>query len=110
VGPHPGVAIGLKLQSNRQLVGEIGAGGPCPAHLGLGAEQVLHVVPDFVRQNVGLGEVSGRSEAPLQLLVEPEVDVDLLVRGTVERSGGRLGESARGLHRVPEEHQLGRPV
>src|SRR5262249_46246385 len=47
------------------------------------------------------------AEAALQLVVEAEVDVDLLIARTVERTGRRLAEPAGRLHLVAEENELG---
>ena len=48
------------------------------------------MVPVFVRQHVALGERSAfRPELRLRILEEPEVDVDLLVGGAVERADVR---------------------
>src|SRR6266545_1226700 len=80
------------------------------AHLLVDPGQVLDVVPELVREHVGLREVAGRSEALLELLIEPEVDVGLLVDGAVERSHGGLAGAAAGLGGVREQHQLGRLI
>ena len=64
-------------------------------------------MPDLVRDHVGLGEISRRIEAVAQVAVEAQIDVDLLIRGTVERPDRRLRETAGRLHRAGEQHQLG---
>src|SRR5262249_56320842 len=63
-------------------------------------------MPQLVRQDVSLGELPGRAEAVTQLVVEAKVDVDLVVAGTVERPAGGLGEAARGIDAVAEQHQV----
>jgi hypothetical protein len=64
------------------------------------------MMTDFVRDDVSLREISGRSEALAQLAVEAEIDVDPAVARAVKGSGRRLGEAACGFHRVAEEHQV----
>ena len=54
-------------------------------------------MPELVRDHVRLREVSRRAELVLQLVVEPEVDVDLLVVGAVEGPHRRLPDAAAGL-------------
>ena len=39
------------------------------------------MVADLVRDDVGLGEVTGRAERRVELLEEAEVEVDLAVAG-----------------------------
>ena len=97
VAPHAGEAVGLQLQAHRQLVG-LASVPPAAAapHLVVDAEQVLHVVADLVRDDVGLGEVAGRAEAPFQLVVEAEVDVDL-----AGRAGSRTAPPPTGRCRRP---------
>jgi hypothetical protein len=68
---------------------------------------VLHVMTDLVREHIRLREIARRAEALLQLFVKGEIDVDLLVFRTVERSRGRLRVAARGVGGVAEKHQLG---
>jgi hypothetical protein len=52
------------------------------------------VVADFVRQDIRLREVARRPEATPQLLVEAQIDVDLAIAGTVERTARGFSESA----------------
>src|SRR5262249_7775142 len=59
--------------------------------LGQDAEQVLHVVTDLVRDHVGLRELTGlaadvaAAKARRDLIEERGVEIDLLVRRTIER-------------------------
>ena len=48
--------------------------------------QRLHVMAELVRDDVGLGEVTGCAEALTQLVEEPEVQIDVLITRTVERA------------------------
>ena len=77
--PHPGVTVRLQLGSDALTVSS-----PAAARLE-DSQQVLHVVPVFVGQDVGLGERAAfRTEPRLKLLEEPQVDVDTLVNRTVK--------------------------
>ena len=108
VRPDAGQAIGLQLEPHRQRVGLLlRRRAAARLHLLGDAEQVLHVMPDLVRDHVGLREIARRLEALAQLAVEAEVDVDLLIGRAVERTHRRLREAARRLHRAGEQHQLG---
>ena len=60
LGPDPGVAVGLQFERHRELVLACRVALHLPPHLGLGAEQVLHVVAVLVGQHVRLGELRPR--------------------------------------------------
>ena len=48
------------------------------------AEKILHVMTDFVRNDIGLGKLTGRAE-PLGHLVEKgKIQIDLIVTGAVK--------------------------
>src|SRR5581483_1038772 len=89
--PDAGVAVGLQLGADGAALRPLR--GPRAER----AEQVLRVVPVLVRDHVRLGERAALcAEAIVQLLVEAEVDVDVLVRRTVERPDvRRRGAAAR---------------
>ena len=86
VGPHPGIAIGLKLDRDLLLVAVRSA-----AQLAL---EVLDVVADFVGDDIGLGEIARRAEAAAQFVEEGRVDVNALVGRAVERPHRRLRRAA----------------
>ena len=65
------------------------------------------MVADFVRDDVGLGEIAGNAEAAFQLVEETQVEIDFLVFGTIERSDGGAGKTAGRLHRAVEQHEFG---
>jgi hypothetical protein len=110
VRPHPGVAVGLQLGPDRQRVGGLRLLLFQPAQLLGDAGQQLDVVPEFVGNHVGLGEVPGDAELPLQLVEEGQVQVHGLVGWAVERAGlGRL-VAAAGPDRGAEQDQPGRVV
>ncbi len=56
--------------------------------------QRLDVVADLVREDVRLSEVPWRSELPLQIAEEPEIEIDLAIGRAVERAGRSLREPA----------------
>ncbi len=65
---------------HRQPVAVDFAGPLAHLHHALGdAEQRLQVMPDFVGDDVGLGEVARGAELLVELAEELEVDVDLLI-------------------------------
>lgn len=68
------------------------------------------MVADLMGDHVGLREFARGPESLLQFIKETEIEVDLLVTGTVERTGGRIGPAAGRLNRVAEKHQLGMAV
>ena len=87
MSPHAGVAVGLQLETHRQRVRAARIRTLHLPHLPFGAGQRLHVVADLVREDVGLREVARRAEAALQLVEEPEIEIDLAIARTVERPG-----------------------
>ena len=110
VAPDSCEAVGLELQTDRQSVGLLGIALLLGAHLGLDAQQLLQVMASLVRDDVRLRELALDPELLFQLSQEPEVEVDPLVGGAVERTdlGGGLPAS-RG-RRAVEERQLRRLV
>jgi hypothetical protein len=62
LGPDAGVAVGLQFQQHRELVLVGRVALHLPPHVGLGAEQVLHVVAVLVGQHVRLRELALRAE------------------------------------------------
>ena len=94
VAPHTGKAVCLKLEPHRQGVLLIGVGLLEPPHLRFDAEQFLDVMPELVREHVGLREIARRTEALLQLSEEAQIEIDDLIGGTVERAGCGLREAA----------------
>src|SRR5829696_7723854 len=68
---------------------------------------MLDVMTELMCKDVRLREVAARAEPILQLVVKPEIDVDLLIYRAVERSHRGLRISAGRLCRVPEENELG---
>ena len=65
---------------------------------------------DFVRNDVGARKIAGRAEALRQLVEKSEVEVDVLVAGTIERSRRRAREAAGGLDLTTKQNQLRRLI
>src|SRR5262249_15124979 len=111
VSPDTRETISLQLQPNRQcvrltVVRSFTSGGD---RLG-DTQQVLHVVPDFMRHDVRLREVAGSAKPFLEFAEKREVEVDLAIGGAVERSNLRPAEAARGLSGAVEQHEHWRHV
>jgi hypothetical protein len=47
-----------------------------------------------VRDDVRFGEVAGSAEAAAQFVEEPEIEIHIMIGGTVKRTADRLSESA----------------
>ena len=104
--PEPGVAVRLELDANLPAL---------RARVAIGtredAGQVLDVMPVLVREDVRLGERPAASaELRLELVEEPEVDVDVAVARAVERACRRRCRAASCLDAVLEEARLRRLV
>ena len=69
---------------------------------------------DLVRDHVGAGKLAGfaaaSSKAPLQVLEERRIEIDLLVARTIERPHRALRSSASRARRAREHHELGRAI
>ncbi len=108
VGPHTRQAIGLQLLAYQQAA--IALHLPpllaCFLDFRRHAEQRLHMVSDFVGNDVGLGEVSGGGEALGHFLEETHVQIDLPVCRAIERTGRRRGKAAGRVDPAAEQHQF----
>src|SRR5438309_11894537 len=69
------------------------------------ADQFLYVVSDFVSQDVGAGELSGRMQLALHVAEEQEIDVDAFVARAIERSHGGAGQPAGRVDPAAEKMQ-----
>src|SRR5919197_2865972 len=66
------------------------------------------MVAVFMRHHIALGErASPRAEPCLQLLEEPEVEIDVLVDRTVEGPDVGRRRPAAGLRLLAEDHRVG---
>src|SRR5260370_2449196 len=115
----PREAIGLQLDVHLDVVRRRPAAGGALRLLRLGqnAEQILHVMSDLVRDDVGLRKLARLAadvaavETRRDLAAERGVEIDLLVGGTVEGSHGALRFSApTGLRRAALENEHAGPV
>jgi len=89
----------LELGPNRLALGSLLAAGLVQRSL-----EILDAVPIFVGKDIGLRKwPSLGPEVGLELLEEPEVDIDELVRRAVEGAGLARRGAARGIGRVGEE-------
>src|SRR5690349_22393368 len=61
---------------------------------------------DFMRHYIRLREITGRVEPLPQLLIERQIDVDLLVAGTIKRSNRRTGNATRRTHLVRKQDEV----
>src|SRR5215471_8225122 len=105
MGPDPREAIGLQLERDLEAVRSLAT----RLRLAYGirrAEQVLHVVPDFVPDHVGLRELARPAELR-EVREERRVEIDPVIRGTVERPDRGRRVAASGFHRAVEERELG---
>src|SRR3990172_376181 len=110
-GPDSGKAVRLELQPDQETVPlHLAHAGAVVPDLLRNPQKVLHVVADFVCDHIRLSEIPLGVETILQFPVEAQVDVDLLVPGTIKGTDGRLGEAAGGLGCVREQDQLRFPV
>ena len=100
VRPYAGQTIGLQLDLHLQVIGRRPVALALDAlYLRQDAEQVLHVMPDLVRDYIGLCELAGLAaaavETGLQVSEKRRVEVNVLIVGAVERAHRRLSEPAR---------------
>src|SRR5204862_6806850 len=102
VAPDTGIAVGLELERHRQRILLIRTRRLSSPHLRVGAHKRLHVMSELVGDDVGAREITRRPETALQLAEEPQIEVDLVIRGAVEGAGRGLREPAAGLVGVAE--------
>jgi hypothetical protein len=91
-GPNAGEKICLQLEPDGELIvlGFTDPTAQCLHTIG-NAEQILHVVSDFVSDNVSLCEISACTEALLQQTVKTEVDVNASTFRAIERTARATG-------------------
>ena len=105
--PDTGEEIRLELEPDGELIVFCLADAAACAVQAIGdAEQLLHMMPDFVGDDVSLREIARRPEAITQLPVKAQVDVNTPILRAIERTAGPAGETATGSDLVREENQL----
>lgn len=81
MSPDASEAIGLQLNAHRRLVLALAL------NLNLRrADQILHVVTNFVRDDIGLREIARRAQTITHQIIEARVDVEFVVARAVERT------------------------
>ena len=68
-------------------------------------EQILNVMSNFVGYDVGLCEIASCTQAFLELTEKTEVDVNVSIFWTIERTGCATSEPAAGLNQIREKHE-----
>ena len=76
------------------------------AHFGLNPQQLLHVMADFMRDNVALSKITVSAKLAFHVIVKREIDIDGAVCRAVERPHHRLPGTASGAGCAPVHHQL----
>src|SRR5262245_5143245 len=105
--PHSGKTIGLQFQPHGGVIRTPSARLLLVrANLITDTQQILNMMPDFVRDDVCLREIAWRMEAIFQFLKETGVEVDLLIRRTIERTHRCLTKAACGLHSASEQDEF----
>src|SRR5262249_37110129 len=69
------------------------------------AEQILHVMANFMRDYVRLREIASGTETILEFAKKSEVDVNASIFWTIKRTGGAASEPATGPGLVCKEHE-----
>src|SRR5215475_4805647 len=105
--PNAGEKICLQLEADRQpIVFSFADPTTRRLHTIGNAEQILHVMSNFVRYDVRLREIASCTQAVLEFTKKSQVDVNASIFWTIERTGRAAGEPAAGPSLVREEHQL----
>ena len=110
VSPDASEAVCLQFEADGELVGGLRILLLRSPYFAFDAQQLLHVMSNFVSQHIGLSEISRCAEALLQFIVEAQIDINLLVLGAVEWTGGGLGQTAGRIDGVSKQDQLGMAV
>ena len=108
--PDAREAIGLQLERDLQAVASGLARAPLRrAHLVRRAEQVLHVMADFVADHIRLREVARTAETR-EIREERGVEIHAAIGRAIERSDRGRRVAAGRLHGAVEQRELGRFV
>src|SRR6185312_8171178 len=105
-GPNACQKICLQLEPDRELiVFRLTHSTARRLYTIANTEQILHVMSNFVGDDVGLCEIASCTQAFLELTEKTEVDVNASILRTIKRTSGAAGEPATGLNQVREEHE-----
>ncbi len=95
IAPYTCKAVCLQLNTHRHLV------SLCWAHLlthlieaRKNTEQVLNVMPHFMRNHIGIGKVAGCTKLIGQFIEESQIKIKLAVTGAIKRTRCRRGHTA----------------
>jgi hypothetical protein len=111
MGPDAGEVVGLEFEADGEfVVFGFAYAALYLVHLVGDAEEVLHVMTDFVGDDVGLGKVTRGAQLISEIAIEAEIDVDFLIGRAIERAGLGTGEATTGLDFAREEHKARLPV
>lgn len=95
VSPNAGETIGLQFDPDR---------GPPGLQY---TQKFLHMVADLMGDHISLRELTRCAESPFELIKELEIQVDLLVAGAIERTGGSLSNAAARTQGMAKKIQFG---
>ena len=105
--PNAGKKICLQLEPDREPIVFSFTDPPSHRLHTIGnAEQILHVMSNFVRDDVGLRKIASCTQAILEFMEKTQVDVNASIFWTIERTSGPAREPAAGPNLVREDHQL----
>src|SRR5215471_13950954 len=105
--PNAGQKICLQLEPDRELVVFSFTDAPSHRlHTITDTEQILHMMSHFMRDDVGLCEISSGTQALLEFIEKPEIDVNAPIFRTIERTSRATGETTAGLSLVCEEDKF----
>src|SRR5581483_3179820 len=106
-GPHTCKAVRLQLQAHAECIRlRIICAQPLLIHTAEDAEQVLHVMTDFMADDIRVRELSRRTELSGHEVEKAEIEIHDAVVRTVERAGCRFALTAGRRITVPEEPQV----
>src|SRR5687768_1574518 len=66
---------------------------------------MLHVMAYLMRDHIGLSKISRRVEPPAQLFIERQVDIDLLVTGTIKRTNSGARPATSRINAIRKKHE-----
>ena len=105
-GPDAGIAIGLQFQPDGQGIAlRLACRLLCAADLIRGAEQVLDVMAELVRDDIIAREVALRAEPVGEFIEEAGVEINAIIGWAIEGAHGRLRRAAARLARSAKEAQ-----